>query len=97
MQDACQTFAVFPFAPGACIVVHRQLHHSLEQKARRAGFFRSARRDRSTVMRILNFVLVASVLSALLMAIALVSALLTSVVHGQFAPGSIGPSIIQNY
>jgi hypothetical protein len=47
-------------------------------------------------MRILNFVLVASVLSALLMAIALVSALLTSVVHGQFAPGSIRPSIIQN-
>jgi hypothetical protein len=47
-------------------------------------------------MRILNFVLVASVLSALLMAIALVSALLTSVVHGQFASGSIRPSIIQN-
>ena len=47
-------------------------------------------------MRILNFVLVASVLSTMLIAIALASAVLTSVVHGQFAPGSIRPSIIQN-
>ena len=47
-------------------------------------------------MRILNFVLVASVLSTMLIAIALVSAVLTSVVHGQFASGSIRPSIVQN-
>jgi hypothetical protein len=47
-------------------------------------------------MRILNFVLVASVLSAMLIAIALVSAVLSSVVHGQFAAGSIRPSIVQN-
>ena len=47
-------------------------------------------------MRILNFVLVASVLSTMLIAIALVSAVLTSVAHGQFASGSIRPSIVQN-
>jgi hypothetical protein len=65
MQDTCQTLAVFPFR-GACIVVHRQLHRSLEQKAPRAGSFRSARYALGgAVMRILNFVLVSTVFSAM--------------------------------
>jgi hypothetical protein len=47
-------------------------------------------------MRFLNFVLVASVLSTMLIAIALVGAAITSVAHGQFASGSHRPSVVQN-
>jgi hypothetical protein len=49
-----------------------------------------------TAMRFLNFVLVASVLSTMLIAIALVGAAITSVAHGQFASGSHRPSVVQN-
>ena len=47
-------------------------------------------------MRFLNFVLVASVLSSMFIAIALVSAVLTSVAQGQFASGSHRPGVVQN-
>jgi hypothetical protein len=46
-------------------------------------------------MRFLNFVLVASVLSTMFIAIALVGAAITSVAHGQFA-SSHRPSVVQD-